>query len=519
MKLPDKIKYLSISTRISILLGVIIILAMGLFSTFSLIKQKDDSISSISNNTGQLSQTIEKILRVSMLKNRRYDISLAVNNIVGSEGIKSIRILNHQGIIKFSSQKSEINKNVSPKSTLCTSCHSSENHKITKDIKNFNHFRIENKNNLIYYALPISNASSCYNGICHADNQQPELPINKNSNKDLTAFSVHQASQRFLGFIEIEVSIQRVVSNLQKTRNQLLVLTILFALIASIVTYFTIRYFIGKPVKNLVEGTLRVAQGDFKNEIPPGKAELGLLSESFNKMQHQLLTTQTQLIESEKLASVGKLADEIANEINNPLTGIIIYSESLIKDEEKEKNEKSDLEIIRTEALKIRESIRNILSLTRKEKPDFNRIDVGNVITHAISVVEKFSNFQNIKIITGLPKKLPDISADPNLLEQVFLDLLLIFSELMPSGGILNISAAYIDEKKETEIVFANTGKAISQDIVQKVFRPLNSYNQDNFEKTEISLTVCKDIIEMHKGEIIVNPNGNGNSIVIRLPV
>ena len=519
MKLPDKIKYLSISTRISILLGVIIILAMGLFSTFSLIKQKEDSISSISNNTGQLSQTIEKILRVSMLKNRRDDISLAVNNIVGSEGIKSIRILNHQGIIKFSSRKSEINGSVSQKSTLCTSCHSQENHNKITNIQNFNHYRIDNKNNLIYYALPISNAPSCYNGVCHSDEQHPEIQNNKNSETKLTAFSVHKASQRFLGFIEIEVSIQKIVSELQKTRNQLLVLTILFALIASAITYFSIRYFIGKPVKNLVEGTLRVAQGDFKSEIPPGKAELGLLSDSFNKMQKQLLTTQTQLIESEKLASVGKLADEIANEINNPLTGIIIYSESMIKDADKENDKKNDLEVIRAEALKIRESIRNILSLTRQEKPDFNTININQVIKHAISVVEKFSNFQNIKIITGIPKNFPDISADPNLLEQVFLDLLLIFSELMPTGGILNISAVYIDDKKETEIVFTNTGKAISQDIVQKVFSPVNTYNQENFAKTEISLTVCKDIIEMHKGEMIVNPDGNGNSIIIRLPV
>ena len=519
MKLPDKIKYLSISTRISILLGVIILLAMGLFSTFSLIKQKEDSISSISNNTGQLSRTIEKILRVSMLKNRREDISLAVNNIIGSEGIKSIRILNHQGTIKFSSRKSEINENVSQKSTLCTSCHSTDNHKKIKDIQNFNHYRIDNKNNLIYYALPISNASSCYNGVCHETDRQPEPHINKSQNNDLSAFSVHQASQRFLGFIEIEVSIQRVISDLQKTRNQLLVLTILFALIASAVTYFSIRHFIGKPVENLVEGTLRVAKGDFKNEIPPGKAELGLLSESFNNMQKQLLITQNQLIESEKLASVGKLADEIANEINNPLTGIIVFSESLIESSGKDNDKGNDLETIHSEALKIRESIRNILSLTRQEKPDFNTIRIDNVIKHAISVVEKFSNFQNIKIITSIAKGIPAISADLNLLEQVFLDLLLIFSELMPSGGILNISASYIDDKKDAEIVFTNTGKTISQDIIQKVFSPVNTYDRGNFVKTEISLTVCKDIIEMHKGKIIVNPNGHGNSIIIRLPV
>ncbi len=465
MKLQEKIKYTSLSTRISIILGIIILLAMGLFSTFSLIKQKKDSISSISNNTGQLSQTIEKILRVSMLKNRRDDISLAVNNIIGSEGIKSIRILNHKGIIKFSSRKSEINQNISQKSSLCISCHSKDDHKSIIDIQNFNHYRIDNKNNLIYYALPISNASSCYNGICHSNDQQEQLQNHKNLNIDMSAFSAHESSQKYLGFIEIEVSIQKIISDLQKTRTQLLVLTVLFALIASVITYFSIRYFIGKPVKNLVAGTLRVAQGDFKSEIPPGKAELGLLSESFNRMQKQLLTTQTQLIESEKLASVGKLADEIANEINNPLTGIIIYSESLIEDKSSVIDKKNDLEIIRTEALKIRERIRDILSITRQEKPSFNRININRTIKHSISVIEKFSNFQNIKIITAISKNIPDISADPNLLEQVFLDLLLISSELMPSGGILNISAAYLDEKKKQKLFMQIQGKELQKKL------------------------------------------------------
>ena len=86
MKLVEKLKYISISTRISILLGVIILLAMGTFSVFSLIEQKRDSVDVISNNSEQLSQTIEKILRLSMLNNRREEVSTAINNIVGNEG-------------------------------------------------------------------------------------------------------------------------------------------------------------------------------------------------------------------------------------------------------------------------------------------------------------------------------------------------------------------------------------------------------------------------------------------------
>ncbi len=529
MKLFQKLKYISISTRISILLGIIILITMGAFSTYSLIKQKEDSIVSISNNTEQLAQTIEKILRVSMLKNRRDEISLAVNNIVGNGGIKSVMIINHKGVVKFSSRPSEIDKNISQKDRLCVSCHRKKNNTVNftnYKNKNYEHFRIDNSKKLIFNSLPIYNAPSCYNGNCHVGADEQNLIRNKKFKSENASFSVHDSSQTILGFIEIEVSIKEVIAGLDKTREQLIALTVFFALLASIITYFTIRYFIGKPVNNLVDGTLRVAQGDFKHEIPPGKAELRLLSESFNKMQKQLVSKQTQLIESEKLASVGKLADEIANEINNPLTGIIVYSESLIKSMYNNDVVKNDCETILQEALKIRESIRNILSLTKQEKPDFKSVEINKVLTHAVSVVGTFSNFQNIQIIKRISKTVPVISADPGLLEQVFLNLLLASAESMPTGGILNISANYSDEEKEIEIIFTDTGKAIPANVVQKIFNPeytvqLESFSHSDqlWEKTAISLTVCKDIIEMHKGKININSNENGNSIFIKLPV
>ncbi len=527
MKLLEKLKYISISTRISILLGIIILITMGAFSTYSLIKQKEDAIVTISNNTEQLAQTIEKILRVSMLKNRRDEISLAVNNIVGNGGIKSVRIINHKGIIKFSSGQNDINKNISQTDRLCVSCHGKNYHLINPSTyKNYEHFRIDNSKNLIFNSLPIYNAPSCYNGNCHAGASEQNLITYKKNTIGKASFSVHDSSQTILGFIEIEVSIKKIIGDLNKTREQLIALTVLFALLASVITYFTIRYFIGRPVNNLLDGTLRVAQGDFKHEIPPGKAELRLLSESFNKMQKQLVSKQTQLIESEKLASVGKLADEIANEINNPLTGIIIYSESLIRYMFNNNAAKQDCETILQEALKIRESIRNILSLTKQDKPDFKLVEVSRILKHSVSVVSTFSNFRNIQIIKRMHQTIPAVSADPGLMEQVFLNLLLVSSEYMPAGGILNISVNYSDEDKEIEIIFTDTGKGIPQNVVQKIFNPeftpppANfSYNDQLWEKTAISLTVCKDIIEMHKGRININSNENGNSIFIKLPV
>lgn len=493
----------------------------------SLIKQDEASIDSISNNAEQLSRTTEKILRFSMLKNRRDELSMAVKSIVGNkEGIMSVRILNHKGFVKYSSHPAEIDKHISQTSPegmvthqLCESCHSKKNNKLTYDITNFDHYRIIKEDNLIYNCQPIYNAPSCYTEDCHNTYKPAENENARYKKEQLAYRPVHDSSETILGFIEIEVSTKRINSNLKKTTAELIAFTVIFALIASVITYFSLKYLIGKPINNLVDGTKRVAAGNFKREIPPGKAEFKLLAESFNKMQKQLFSTQSQLIESEKLASLGKLSEEIANEINNPLTGIIIHSEGLIKESDANRNNLKDYELIRNEALKIRESIRNILSFTDVNKANLTTSGIEDIINHAVSVVQKFSGFQNIKIILAIPKALPNVSADPVLLEQVFLNLLLISSEFMPAGGILNITASFSEEKKETEVVFSDTGKGIPEKILRKIFNPDKLSDLEKFEKTEISIAVCKDIIEMYKGKLTINSTASGTSITIKLPV
>jgi signal transduction histidine kinase len=176
--------------------------------------------------------------------------------------------------------------------------------------------------------------------------------------------------------------------------------------------------------------------------------------------------------------------------------------------------------LILRQALKIRESIKNILSLTKLNKPDFKNTDISKVIKHAVSIVEKFSNFRNIQIVTSITKNLPNISADPSLLEQAFLNLLLISSDSLPNGGIINISADYSDEKKEVKINFNDAGKGIPENILQQIFNPTDNTLIQNFEKTGISLTVCKDIVELHEGKILVNSKpGTGTTVTILLPV
>lgn len=513
------LKHISISTRISILLGLIILVIMGVFSAVSLMKQQRDSVDALSRSTLLLSQTTEKILRLSMLKNRCDDISAAIKDIVGNEGIRSVRILNHEGIIKFSSRRSELEQHISRTNRLCTNCHAGGDSISIQPISSFYNYHLNQQTGIIYSSLPIYNAPGCYNGDCHATTSDEAAAHSGRSGAVQAIHPVHDSSETILGFIEIEVSAKKIMADISRSRMQLIFLSTMIALAASAIAYFSISFLVGKPVKRLVDGTRRVAKGDFSQQIPSGRAELGVLADSFNHMQRQLLSTQSQLIESEKLASVGKIADEIANDINNPLTGVIIFSESLIGQPEIGESDKADCQTILQEALKIRESVRNILSLARKEKPNFLPVDIGSLLDQAISIVRKLSNFRNIRIVTAMPKVFQKVSADPGLLEQVFLNLLLITSDNMQAGGVLNLSTTNREKDGKIEIRFTDKRGSISQSILQALSEQVTAADSGDIGRTSISLSVCKDIVALHKGKIYAaSETGTGTSIVIELP-
>ena len=449
MRRPPSLRHISISTRISILLGLIILVTMGVFSAVSLMKQ-----------------------------------------------------------------------HISCTKQLCTNWHAGKDSASFHTVSSFYSYHLDKHTGIIYSSLPIYNSPGCYKSDCHAAASDEAGLNNGKPTAAQVAYPVHDSSQTILGFIEIEGSANSIMAHIARSRLQLIILTIMIALPASAIAYFSIRCLVGNPVKKLVDGTRRVARGDFSREIPSGEAELGVLADSFNQMQRQLLSTQSQLIESEKLASVGKLADDIANEISNPLTGIIIYTESLIAQSKLGDSEKSDCEMILREALKIRESIRNILSLTRKDKPEFVTLAIEATIKHAISVLEKFPGFRNIRITTSIPKDLPPVSIDPGMMEQVFLNLLMIFSENMQAGGILNISGSHMDGDNKIEIRFADIGKSIPDNLIQALAEQDSSRDAGRKGRTEISLSVCRDILALHRGKMFVSPEpGTATSIVIELPV
>ncbi len=517
--MPNELKHLSLSTRISILMGLIILVMMGTFSAFSLMKQEQESFRALTRNTLLLSQSTEKILRFSMLKNRRDEISNSLKDIVRERGILSARILNNNGVVKFASRQSEVDEQIPLTDRLCRNCHGGAEKPIAHKSTGYYSQYFDKAREVVYSSLPIYNSPGCFQSMCHSAETRSNTHAAGKSSPAIGTGSIHDSTQAILGFIEMEVSAQEVISDLDRTRCQLILLTVIIAVFSATMAYFSVNWLVGRPVRRLVEGTKRVAHGDFGQEIRPGKGEMGVLADSFNQMQRQLLLSQEELIESEKLASVGKIADQVANQINNPLTGILVFSEDLIDRENSNDQLKGDYQTILRQAMKIRESVRNILSLARRETPTFRSVDIAAVIKHTISVLERLVNFRNIQLLTHLPNTLPEVTVDPGLLEQVFLNLLIISSESMPSGGVTEISASHRREEATLEIRIDDTGEGIPSGALDLLSHGDKKMDLQTIDRTGVSLAVCKDIIALHKGTLsLASRPGRGTTITVVLP-
>jgi nitrogen fixation/metabolism regulation signal transduction histidine kinase len=447
-----------------------------------------------------------------MLRNRRDEITKGINDIVGEHGIISVRILNHSGVIKFSSNEAEINKHISRTDELCTNCHYKKESESIYPANTAYSSHFHRDSNLIYTSLPIYNSPTCYNADCH-ESANNNIAMNNSLPK-----SVHDSSQTILGFIEMKVSAKKIMADLNRTRIELITLTIVIALLAAGISYISITLLVGRPVKKMVEGMQRVAEGNFNEEIPPGKGELGFLATSFNLMQKKLSSAQTRLIESAKLASIGKLANEIANEINNPLTGIIIYVESLIN-RSNDEEERRDLELILSQAMQIRDNVRNIFSGNVEKKPKFTTVDIMAIVRHVVSVLGNLSNFKSIQTNISTHNDLPAILADPEMIEQAIFALFLAFSEDMPTGGLLDVNAEYIEKDKKIQIKFMDTGNAIPENEWLVLTEEKGELPTTGTSKIGLTLFVFKQIIELHRGKIAFESRKEeGKLVVVLLP-
>jgi len=229
----------------------------------------------------------------------------------------------------------------------------------------------------------------------------------------------------------------------------------------------------------------------------------------------KLKRVQSQLIQSARLAALGKLSAGIAHEINNPLSIISGYTQILLMDKISDSPEiKETLETIERQIDRASSISDQLLQFSKKIKPEFRKSDVNEVVKNTLSLLKQQLVQDKTKIVQQLSSKPTFIYADSSQLQQVFLNLIVNASHAMPNGGTLTINTVVNDDN--LEINFTDTGCGIPRENLSKLFEPFFTTKESG---TGLGLSIAYGIVKAHKGDIKVkSKEGKGATFTIILP-
>jgi two-component system, NtrC family, sensor kinase len=234
-------------------------------------------------------------------------------------------------------------------------------------------------------------------------------------------------------------------------------------------------------------------------------------------MERKFQETHLRLISSEKLASLGKLAAGIAHEINNPLGGILIYSNLLLEDLAENDPHRQDLARIVQEAGRCKEIVMSLLEFARQSEPTMEPVDINRAITDGLFFLENQALFHNIRIIKNLDPSLPFARGNAGQLKQVFMNIIVNAAEAMHGSGTLTIATSLNHEHRNIAIEFTDTGEGIPEENLTRIFDPFFTTKEVG-KGTGLGLSTSYGIIEGHGSKIEVRSKvGVGSTFTIGL--
>ena len=225
---------------------------------------------------------------------------------------------------------------------------------------------------------------------------------------------------------------------------------------------------------------------------------------------------QQQLIQSAKLAAVGRLAADVAHEINNPLTGVLAYAENLLEEADADDPRRPDYEVIIRESLRCREIVGTLLDFARQEEPSFQIVDLNDVVDKSLALVERQAEFQDIAVERRLAELPLRVSADARQLQQIILNLILNANEAMEGQGTLTIFSGLLPEQARCFVTVRDDGPGVPSDVRDRIFEPFFSTKST----AGLGLAVSWGIIQRHGGTLTVHDNpAGGADFRVELPL
>lgn len=267
----------------------------------------------------------------------------------------------------------------------------------------------------------------------------------------------------------------------------------------------------------LIEGDLSAAliYDDEGKEI----ASVGIFKDLRERLriERELRETQEALLQAEKLAAMGRLTSQIAHELNNPIYGIMNTLELLKTEIPPESKRRRILEMSLSEAQRLSEMLKNMLSFSKPEEEERRRINLNELIEGILMMMERQLREASIRVKTALAPDLPEVMASTNQMRQVLLNLFKNAKEAMPHGGTLTVSTQREDPYVLVHV--KDTGVGIPDEIKSRIFEAFFTTKQ-KVKGVGLGLSVCYGIVKGHGGEIKVeSEEGKGTTFTICLPL
>ena len=250
-------------------------------------------------------------------------------------------------------------------------------------------------------------------------------------------------------------------------------------------------------------------------------ASVGIFSDRTERvrLQRELEDAQRQVVQAEKIASLGRLAAGVAHEINNPLAGILIYAEALLKEIAERPQWREDLQEIITQTLRCKQIVTRLLEFSRQSLGQRVLFDLNEIIGRCVDLLARQSLFHDVQIVLDLERELPQIVGDPVELQQVGANLMINAADAMLGRGRLDIRTRSMAETEEVILEFADTGPGIAPEVEEKIFEPFFTTKPPG-SGTGLGLSVVYGIIQRHNGTIeVTSPPGGGATFIIKLPI
>jgi len=508
--------------------SAVTLIAIGLFAILATGAQQAEMKNEALRGAALFSDTIRTSTRDQMLSGRKEDAYRVMQAISENENVEKVRIFNKEGRIMFSTAPAEAGTHVDKKAESCYACHAAGQPLVKLSVPSRARvFRAPDGHRVLGMVTPIYNEPACSTGGCH----------------------VHPQEQSVLGVVDVSISLADVDRAIAERARRTAWISLVCVLAIAGGLGVAVRRLVLRPVREMVKATERIGRGDLLALVPVYQEdEMGRLAASFNEMADSLAkaraerlellndlerqveertealrAAQAQLIQTEKLASLGQLSASIAHEINNPLAGILTFSKLLIRNIEDggdpEKLRESilkNLRLIERETDRCRGIVRNLLDFARQRPLVLSDVEVNKALEEALSLLNHKIEMQQI----ALEKKLGPqvfVSADFGQLRQAFVNILLNACDAMPDGGRLTVSTGTLPDGKRVEVAFTDTGPGIAPENLNRIFDPFFTTKEMG---TGLGLSVVYGIVQKHGGDMKAESRpGGGTTMRIRLPL